>query len=211
MGMLLPLGIEKGKEFKPDAATVALLKAAAAEAHAWLMEKAATDVTPWWSGSQWVLPSPPITEPTGFKWQMPNYFGVDASHRSLAVFLPVAKLGTGSFYYGSFHDGSGNPLEGGINYASRSVNVPVPALVGHGLQPGNVEFLSTAAPHLVARQGITRNADGTVDIYFGPKPPVRSPTVLHRRRSEVVPVVPSVCSQKWSSTRASGCRTSSYK
>jgi hypothetical protein len=32
MGMLLPLGIEKGKEFKPDAATVAQLKVAAAEA-----------------------------------------------------------------------------------------------------------------------------------------------------------------------------------
>ena len=30
MGMLLPLGIERGKEFKPDAPTVAQLKAAAA-------------------------------------------------------------------------------------------------------------------------------------------------------------------------------------
>ena len=37
MGMLLPLGIEKGKDFKPDAATVAQLKSAAAEAHAWLL------------------------------------------------------------------------------------------------------------------------------------------------------------------------------
>jgi hypothetical protein len=37
MGMLLPLGIEKGKEFKPDAATVTQLNSAAAEAHAWLL------------------------------------------------------------------------------------------------------------------------------------------------------------------------------
>jgi hypothetical protein len=51
-GMLLPLGIEKGKEFKPDVATVALLKSAAQEAHALLMDKAATDVTPWWPDSQ---------------------------------------------------------------------------------------------------------------------------------------------------------------
>jgi hypothetical protein len=36
MGMLLPLGIEKGKDFKPDVATVARLNSAAAEAHAWL-------------------------------------------------------------------------------------------------------------------------------------------------------------------------------
>ena len=78
MGMLLPLGIEKGKEFKPDAAMVAQLKAAAAEAHAWLMDKSATDVTPWWPDSQWCVPTPPITVPTDFKWETPNYFGVDA-------------------------------------------------------------------------------------------------------------------------------------
>ena len=40
MGMLLPLGIERGKDFKPDADTVALLRSAAKEAHAWIMAKA---------------------------------------------------------------------------------------------------------------------------------------------------------------------------
>ena len=101
MGMLLPLGIEKGKEFKPDAATVALLKAAAAEAHAWLMDKAATDVTPWWPEANGSCPTPPITVPTGFKWEMPNYFGVDARGIALSqYFCPTAKLGTGSFYFG---------------------------------------------------------------------------------------------------------------
>ena len=45
MGMLLPLGIEKGKEFKPDAATVTQLNSAAAEAHAWLMDRATKDGT----------------------------------------------------------------------------------------------------------------------------------------------------------------------
>ena len=38
MGMLLPLGIEKGKDFNPDPATRTQLKAAAAEAQAWLIE-----------------------------------------------------------------------------------------------------------------------------------------------------------------------------
>ena len=37
MGMLLPLGIEKGNEFQPDAATMAPLKSAAAEAGSWLV------------------------------------------------------------------------------------------------------------------------------------------------------------------------------
>jgi hypothetical protein len=56
MGMLLPLGTDKSKEFKRDAATAALLKTAAAKALAWLMDKAATDTTPWWPNSQWCVP-----------------------------------------------------------------------------------------------------------------------------------------------------------
>jgi hypothetical protein len=126
MGMLLPLDIEKGKEFRPDATTVAMLKKAAAEAQAWLMDKATTDSTPWWSESQWVIPTPPITMQTDFKW-VPDYFGVDA--RAIALFqyfCPTAKLGTGSFYFGSFHDHSGKPLEGGSNYRLHVLaNVPV--------------------------------------------------------------------------------------
>jgi hypothetical protein len=38
MGMLLPLGIQKGKDFNPDAAMKAELRSAAQEAHAWLVE-----------------------------------------------------------------------------------------------------------------------------------------------------------------------------
>jgi hypothetical protein len=35
-------------------------------------------------------------------------------------------LGTGSFYYGTFHDHTGNPLEGGDNYRLHvPPNVPV--------------------------------------------------------------------------------------
>src|SRR5450631_1450711 len=46
MGMLLPLGIERGKEFKPDAATVPQLKAAAQEAQAWLINGLVTTSQP---------------------------------------------------------------------------------------------------------------------------------------------------------------------
>jgi len=81
------------------------------------MDKAATDVTPWWSDSQWCLPSPPTTVPTMFKWELSNYFDVDARGVALSqYFCPTAKLGTGSFYFGSFHDHGGQPLEGGKNY-----------------------------------------------------------------------------------------------
>ena len=52
MGMLLPLGIEKGKDFKPDVATVARLNSAAAEAHAWLLGQIPTFVADWWPGQR---------------------------------------------------------------------------------------------------------------------------------------------------------------
>jgi hypothetical protein len=176
MGMLLPLGIERGKEFKPDAATVMLLKTAAAEALAWLMDKAATDTTPWWPDSRWCVPTPPITVPTGFKWEMPDYFGVDARGIALSqYFCPTEKLGTGSFYFGTFHDHSGKPLEGQKTYRLHvPANVPV-----REFWSATVYSLKTSSFFLNAERltlgsldkDLRNNADGTVDIYFGPKPP----------------------------------------
>jgi hypothetical protein len=68
MGMLLPLGIEKGKDFKPDVATVAQLKSGAAEAHAWILAQLPTFTENWWPGSQWKVPVAPIAVKTGFTW-----------------------------------------------------------------------------------------------------------------------------------------------
>jgi len=175
MGMLLPLGIEKGKKFKPDASTVAALKDAAVEAHEWLMDKAATDTTPWWSNSQWVLPSPPITVPTAFHWEVPNYFDVDA--RAIALyqyFCPTAKLGTGSFYFGTFHDHSGEPLEGSSNYRLRvPANVPVRefwAVTVYSLETSSFFLHATRLTAGSLDKELRKNADGSVDVCFGPKP-----------------------------------------
>ena len=52
MGMLLPLGIEKGKEFRPDTATRTRLKAAAAEAQAWLIEGIISTCPRYWPDSK---------------------------------------------------------------------------------------------------------------------------------------------------------------
>ena len=175
LGMLLPLGIEKGKAFKPDAATLAQMKAAAEEAHAWLMEKAATDVTPWWPDSQWVVPTPPITMKTEFRWDMPDYFGVDARAVALSqYFCPTAKLGTGSFYFGTFHDHRGAPLEGGTNYRlSVPSDVPVREFWSVTVYSLKTSSFFLDAPRLTLGsldKDLRQNADGTVDLYFGPKP-----------------------------------------
>jgi hypothetical protein len=174
MGMLLPLGIERGKEFKPNAETVASLNKAAAEAQAWLMDKATTDITPWWADSHWVVPTPPITIPTEFKWETPDYFGVDARGIALSqYFCPTAKLGTGSFYFGAFHDHSGQPLQGGNTYRLRvPANVPVKefwSVTVYSLKTSGFFLNSTRLTLGSLDKELRKNADGSVDIYFRPK------------------------------------------
>jgi hypothetical protein len=127
MGMLLPLGIEKGKEFKPDAATRAQLKSAAAEAQAWLIEGITSTCLRYWPDSEWNIPTPPIGIKTEFLWEDPNYFDVDARGTTLASFFgPVAKLGAGSLYLNTFFDKDGGRLTG-VNTYRLHVPASVPA------------------------------------------------------------------------------------
>ena len=176
MGMLLPLGIEKGKQFKPDAATVALLKSAAAEAQAWLMQAVTTGDLQWWPDRKWVFPSPPISIKTDFTWEMPSYFGVDS--RALAFyqyFCPMVKAGKGSFYFDTYFDQSGQPLVGGNNYKLHvPANVPVKqfwSITVYSLKTSSFFLNSTRLTLGSLDTDLKKNADGSVDIYFGPKPP----------------------------------------
>jgi hypothetical protein len=176
MGMLLPLGIEKGKDFKPDAATVAELNSAAAEAHAWLLAQMPTFVENWWPGSQWVVPILAIAPQTGFKWTVANYFDVDS--RGIAFssfFLPPAKLGKGSFYLGANFDGTGQPLRGENTYRLHvPANVPVSQFWAVTLYNTETQalFLNLTRPTLDSLdKSMRKNADGSVDIYFGPQAP----------------------------------------
>jgi hypothetical protein len=177
MGMLLPLGIEKGKDFKPDAATVAQLHSAAAEAHAWLLAKQPTFVENWWPGSQWKVPILAIGPQTGFKWTVANYFDVDS--RGIAFssfFLPPAKLGGGSFYLAANFDSSGQPLRGENTYRLHvPTNVPVSQFWALTVYNSETQalFLNSERPTLDSLdKGMRTNADGSVDIYIGPKAPV---------------------------------------
>ena len=99
MGMLLPLGIEKGTAFKPDAETVALLNSAIAATHAWLVAQTITAVTPWWSKSQWAIPVAPVGVKTLFRSENSELLDVDSRGIALSSFFgPTATLGSGSFF-----------------------------------------------------------------------------------------------------------------
>jgi hypothetical protein len=113
MGLLLPLGIEKGKEFKPDAAAQRNLAQSARAAHAWLMNGLLTYSTPFWPDSRWAVPAVPVAAETAFSFERPSYLDVDA--RGIGFFsfyAPPKKLGAATFYLGTFKDAKSDFLRG---------------------------------------------------------------------------------------------------
>jgi hypothetical protein len=58
MGMLRSIGIEKGKDFKPDGATQSILKSAAQEAQAHFVQLLTSYSHPWWPDRRWSPPDP---------------------------------------------------------------------------------------------------------------------------------------------------------
>ena len=174
MGQLRSLGIEKGKPFKPADAAMPALRQGAEEAHRGFME-GVRGGQPWWPGTKWKLPES-IGAKTGFTFQDANALHVD--ERGLIFFLAFAapkKLGAATFYLVGANDGAGEPLQGDQVYRLR-VPADVPARQYWAV---TVYDLDTACLiRDLSRPGLDsfdrdmrRNADGSVDIYFGPKAP----------------------------------------
>jgi hypothetical protein len=104
---------------------------------------------------------------------------VDSRGIALAqYFCPTAKLGTGSFYFGTFHDHSGKPLDGGNNYRLHvPAEVPVRefwSATVYSLKTSSFFLNATRLTVSSLDKELRKNADGTVNIYFGPKPPAGS-------------------------------------
>jgi hypothetical protein len=175
MGQLLSLGIEKGKEFKPDPAMRAILKKAAAEARASFID-AATSVTPYWPNANWGLSSYAITgAQTAFTYQSADLLNVD--DRGAMFFFACAaprKLGAATLYLNGSRDRTGALLDG-----SKSYNLRVPPRVpAKQFWAVTVYDLETAAfireshkTEINSYQDLQKNDDGSVDVFFGPKPP----------------------------------------
>ena len=98
-----------------------------------------------------------------------------ARHCSLPYLCPTAKLGTGSFYFATFNDHGGNPLEGGNTYRLHvPAKVPVSQFWSATVYSLETSSFFLNAPNLTLGsldKDLKKNDDGTVDLYFGPKPP----------------------------------------
>ena len=173
---LRAIGIEKGKPFAPDAKTEGILNAGAREAHALLERTYENAFSPYFADRRWTFPADPeyIKAAQG-DYAEADAYPIDARGLvfSFAFFTPKGL--TGSFYLMDISDKAG-AFDGGKTYRlTVPANVPVRQYwsatvydrVTHTLiRDHRTVSRSSQSP------GLQRNADGSVDVYFGPKAPV---------------------------------------
>ena len=175
---LKTIGIEKGKPFKPDEKTKSILDNAVREAHETIALKYENGfVPPFFEGTRWSVPIPKETrDGLGNMFSDPNEYGLDGRGvmYHMAYFSPKV-FGGGQFYLINISDRAGKPLEGNKTYR---LTVPPNAPVE---QYWSVTVYDRETHALVKNMDrasrasnvgeVKKNADGSVDIYFGPKAP----------------------------------------
>jgi hypothetical protein len=182
MGMLSSIGIEKGKPFKPAEETARALEQALKVGYDMMQEYFVTPgkaLTPWWTGGQWQGPNFPQEQAEeGFPFVTADELLLDERAGGLyfwATFIPK-HLGKGSFYLIGLRDESGELFDGSSLYRLR-VPKDVPAaqfwsaIVYSMKTKGFIANASKVGIGSYHEAELERNADGTIDLYFGPNPP----------------------------------------
>jgi hypothetical protein len=179
LGMLAPPGIEHGKPFKPDARMRGILERAAKVGNAMSRTIAYNSRNPnriYAQGSKWELVF--LTKSATFETE--SYFDVDASvtfsHQALftAEGMVQKMVGKGSQYLAAYKDGDGNWLDGSESYRLH-VDPDVPVVDFWSVMVYDAEtrsmIVNSQKPGLDSNAKLKQNADGSADLYFGPKPP----------------------------------------
>ena len=174
---LKTIGIERGKPFRPDAGTQQALNTAMKEAKAWLDVGYEKLLSPYYEGGRWMLPAnPELFRNVESFFQTPDSYPVDARGITYTfAFFSAKHLGAGQFYLMAVSDRDGKPLDGKSAYRLRvPPNVPVNQYWSATVYNRETHTLirnvqrsgrSSQTP------GLQRNADDSVDIFFGPNAP----------------------------------------
>jgi hypothetical protein len=194
MGMLAGLGIVKGEPFQPDERTRGILERAAQSAYKMSRVIAFDEVVSgrsfrMYPDRRWVNPMADATaeKPSGtldLSWRRADRDGaldVDlrpwffTNYYSISPGMLSQIPGKGAFYVIAFTDSDGLPLTGGTNY---TLNMPkdVPAANFWSVTLYEAENASGLAngqpfPSLGSRDLPAQNADGSTDLFLGPKAP----------------------------------------
>lgn len=174
---LKSIGIEKGKNFDPDAKTRQILDDAAAEAHAYLDSRyELVFLPPFVESARWALPaSQELLAGLQSNYIQPDSYPTDARGLlySYAFFSPK-HLGEGQFYLMTIKDKDGDPLDGGRLYRLRvPANAPVRQYWSATVYDRKTHALIRGMSHSSqsSQNPLQKNADGSVDVYFGAQAP----------------------------------------
>jgi hypothetical protein len=193
LGMLASIGIVKGQPFAPDAKTRTILDSAAKTAYKMsrvvgFQEAVGGRDFRVYPDRRWVNPIADGTPanpggPLDLSWRRKaeGYLDLDlriwffTDYYSISPGMISQTPGVGAKYMIAFTDGAGTPLSGGTSYR---VKLPrdIPAALFWSVTLYEAENASGLAngrpfPSLGLRDKPTQNADGSTDIYLGPKAP----------------------------------------
>ena len=196
LGMLASIGIIKGRPFNPDSKTKAILDRAAKTAYKMSRvigfedKTSGLDLHVYPDRSCWLNPMADGTpaNPGGVKnmaWQNVAgaypYLDLDAriwmftDYYSLSPGMVSQIPGKGAKYMIAFNDSKGAPLSGGSSYRiNLPANIPAANFWSVTLyEAENASGLANGQPYpsLGSRDKPAQNADGSTDIYLGPKAP----------------------------------------
>jgi hypothetical protein len=176
--LLKSLGIEKGKPFSPSEPTKVLMTSAIKEAGAWLEAKYDAGLTPFFSpSSRWTFPAPPeLIKATQEAYSDLNSYPIDLRGMAYTyAFISIKHLGAGQFYAISIRDKDGDSFDGARAYRLHvPANPPVEQYWSVTAYDRQTHALIKNAPRASRSSQIPelqKNADGSIDIYFGPNPP----------------------------------------
>ncbi len=174
---LRTIGIEKGKPFNPDRETQAVLDAAAREARELLSAQYDLGFPVMNEGIRWFPAArADFAKAVQSGYADPDEYPVDVRGVTYTFgFTGIKRLGTAQFYLLTARDKQGDAFDGAATYR---LTVPADAPVKqywsvtvydretHAL----VKNMSRASVASIGT-GVATNADGSVDVYFGPKAP----------------------------------------
>ncbi|SDS09312.1 DUF1254 domain-containing protein [Bradyrhizobium canariense] len=171
------IGIEKDKPFNPDEATKGLLNAAAGEAHAWLNLQYETMFSPYYEGRRWVFPiAPEVINGLQTQFADPDSYPVEGRGVTYTMaFFSTKHSGVGQFYLMTIKDKDGQSFVGANTYRlTVPANAPVRQYWSATVYDRATHALIREMPRAgrsSQSSGLQANADGSVDIWFGPKAP----------------------------------------
>jgi hypothetical protein len=180
MAMLRSLGIEKGKPFNPDERMKKLLTEATLVGEAMAkvndFEKRDMPLAHYADGSKWEFAlcldisqeAPNFTE---LDERAAWFYEATATSKGMVTKTP----GVGSIYLGTYEDSDGNWLDGANAYRLHvPPNAPAKEFWSITLYDVSTRTLidnKSETTDRSSRQDLTKNADGSVDLYFGPVAP----------------------------------------